>query len=292
MSAAHVGWALSQRVGSTSRKVVLIALADAVNSHTLRCCPSIARLAEETELNERTVRRCLDDLCGEGETPAVLTRSRTRRSDGTLGRYFYTFPELEFVVKPADTMSGGEGVTSGHSEHQPVDTVSAVEPEVVLDLEPEANLNLSSYSQNGSKPELVEAVDAVRDEWLLNPTLIAHRLSYFKDPGTHRAIQKALRQYGRDDVCAAIASYGKIVASDRHFFNFRWTLQDFLKRGLDRFVPEAEPERNFLITSNGNGHGHGPPPPRMFICPDCEIPLSSQRRLDAHLENVHGHVAA
>lgn len=101
---------------------MLVSLANAANHHTGRCDPSIERLSQETNLNERSVRRALVDLCESG----VISRERPRRPDGSLGRYRYVFPLVTVVSLPPDTLST-----------QPPDTVSGKQE---VNLEPEENL--------------------------------------------------------------------------------------------------------------------------------------------------------
>lgn len=59
-------WALQQRVGNTTRKLVLVALADAHNERTGLCFPSVTSLAETVETSGRTIIRCLNELADAG----------------------------------------------------------------------------------------------------------------------------------------------------------------------------------------------------------------------------------
>ncbi len=79
------------------------------------------------------------------------------------------------------------------------------------------------------------------------PPLIEHRDSYFADAKTKAAIERALRTYPVEAVVAAVENYATVLGGDEYRWDYRWTLVDFLKRGLDRFVPEANPLRNFRI---------------------------------------------
>ena len=65
MSIDATRWAYQQTTGSSARKAVLVSMADRCGEdHT--CYPSIARLAKDTELNEKTVRKAIHDLCEMG----------------------------------------------------------------------------------------------------------------------------------------------------------------------------------------------------------------------------------
>lgn len=78
MSHRATAWAVAQRTGSPTRKAVLVALADRHNADTGRCDPSIRRLAEDTEMGERTVQRALGEL----EAAGFIVRQDRQRASG------------------------------------------------------------------------------------------------------------------------------------------------------------------------------------------------------------------
>lgn len=113
MSYQLMAWAAEQKTGSPTRKSVLLALANAANHHTGRCHPRIERLAEETECSEKTVRRALLDLVAAG----LISRTRSRRQDGTLGTYQYTLNGTASPPPPVtDTASPPVTVTAQNQE--------------------------------------------------------------------------------------------------------------------------------------------------------------------------------
>lgn len=77
------------------------------------------------------------------------------------------------------------------------------------------------------------------------PPLIAHRGSYYTSPKTKTAIRAALRVYDVESIVSAIASYATVLGSDEYRWSYSWGMVEFLKRGLDKFVPEADPLSNF-----------------------------------------------
>lgn len=69
---------------------------------------------------------------------------------------------------------------------------------------------------------------------------------------THRSIEKhkssinaALGVYNETEIKNAISNYSKILIEDAYYWTHRWTLKDFLQRGLERFVDENNPFENF-----------------------------------------------
>ena len=51
-------------------------------------------------------------------------------------------------------------------------------------------------------------------------------------------INARLQYYSVSELCQAIRNYKDILVSERHWFNYAWTLKDFLTRpnGLDNFL--------------------------------------------------------
>lgn len=78
MSNAHMRLARLQRCGSPTRKAVLFDLADRANDSG-ECYPSVARIANDTELSERAVRDALRALEAAG-----LIRSSARSGTSTI----------------------------------------------------------------------------------------------------------------------------------------------------------------------------------------------------------------
>ncbi|MCF6221740.1 MAG: helix-turn-helix domain-containing protein [Robiginitomaculum sp.] len=78
MSIQAVAWAISQKVGSPTGKVVLICLANYANEKG-QCWPSQKTICKEAELSERSTREWLKKL----EAQGFITRSRRHRSDGS-----------------------------------------------------------------------------------------------------------------------------------------------------------------------------------------------------------------
>ena len=87
MSFKLMAWAAEQTTGSGVEKTVLMALADRANADTGLCCPSVARIVEQTEFKQTAVKNALASLVKKG----YVTRHRRRRQDGSLGSYHYEF---------------------------------------------------------------------------------------------------------------------------------------------------------------------------------------------------------
>lgn len=67
-----------------------------------------------------------------------------------------------------------------------------------------------------------------------------------------RSINGALATYSQAEIIQAIDNYAWILASPVHYFKYRWTLGDFLQRGLDKFMNRRVADANY---KNDNSRG-------------------------------------
>jgi len=57
----------------------------------------------------------------------------------------------------------------------------------------------------------------------------------------------ALKDYPGTQVRKAMVNYATVIKGDKYFFSYRWTLKEFLIRGLERFLDTNKPLENFLV---------------------------------------------
>lgn len=60
-----------------------------------------------------------------------------------------------------------------------------------------------------------------------------------------RKIGGQLKDYTLSEICRSIANYSEVLAGDGYYWTYCWTLHDFLMRGLEKFMTEANPFENF-----------------------------------------------
>ncbi len=63
-------------------------------------------------------------------------------------------------------------------------------------------------------------------------------------------IKYILKDYTKQEVFKAMENYSLIIKSNDYYFNHKWTLKDFLKRGIEKFLDEADPLNNFKDNKN------------------------------------------
>ncbi len=62
-----------------------------------------------------------------------------------------------------------------------------------------------------------------------------------------RKLQAVLKDKTQEEILCAIDNYATVLKSNDYYWTHEWTLEDFLSRGLDKFIEEAHPLTNFLI---------------------------------------------
>lgn len=80
-----------------------------------------------------------------------------------------------------------------------------------------------------------------------NKNIIVHKSTAALLQEIERAVNTLTKKYGYtvEDLKQAISNYHLVLSSDKHYFNHKWNLKDFLKRGAAKFVDAADPLNNF-----------------------------------------------
>ena len=61
-----------------------------------------------------------------------------------------------------------------------------------------------------------------------------------------RAINTSLKDNSIEEISQGIKNYSEIIKDDRYFFHYKWTLKEFLKRGLAKFLDLEIAKENYL----------------------------------------------
>ena len=94
--------------------------------------------------------------------------------------------------------------------------------------------------------------EAIFEHWN-SKDIIKHRKMTDK---IKRAINGALRDYTKDEICQAIDNYALILSDERYYWTHKWTLKEFLERGLDKFFDFETAAQNY---AKGNEKTRGDP---------------------------------
>jgi hypothetical protein len=105
----------------------------------------------------------------------------------------------------------------------------------------------------------------------INPRVDAHKeiWTYWNSLGVmkHRTmtaqmesvIEKRLREFSTEEVKAAITNYAEILNSPEYWWNYRWTLKDFLTRGMDKFLDGEIAKNNYRNQTKGRSFAEKKP---------------------------------
>ena len=160
MSIQAVAWAISQRVGSPTGKVLLMCLANYANESG-ECWPSQKTISREAELSERSTRDWLQKL----EVQGFITRSRRHRSDGSRTSDFVVLnlarPQnsdekslaAESAVRPDQAANGSK--PSGSSRRPYRQELPPIEPSSKPSVEP----------SSGARERGEEGFKKLWDDW-------------------------------------------------------------------------------------------------------------------------------
>lgn len=85
----------------------------------------------------------------------------------------------------------------------------------------------------------------------INQNIYNHRKNIYQSE-----MKTALNKYNFDEIKNAITNYAIILKDEKYYFNYRWTLGDFLKRGIDRFIDLDIAKGNFLKNQKGGSNGN------------------------------------
>lgn len=122
--------------------------------------------------------------------------------------------------------------------------------------------NLSSKSEAKVKPvpvpvpkenkntarERAAQFDEIYSCWMNQPAVVQHRQP---TDLMRRHAAAAVKNHTLQGVLDSIALYATVLASAQHFFSYSWPLDEFLQRGVPKFLPETNPLTRFYGQAPG-----------------------------------------
>ena len=66
-----------------------------------------------------------------------------------------------------------------------------------------------------------------------------------------RAVKRALEDHTIEELCQAVITYAKVLHGEEFFWSYRWTLEDFLNRGLEKFIDAEAALANYREDKGG-----------------------------------------
>ena len=97
-----------------------------------------------------------------------------------------------------------------------------------------------------------ESIEYIYSRWNEQKIIVHKNIDDYKS-----AIKIAIKKYGEGEVEQAIINYDIILKGKEYYFKYKWTLNDFLKRGIDKFLDLEIAKSNYLKGGKNNGTGKG-----------------------------------
>ena len=113
------------------------------------------------------------------------------------------------------------------------------------------SINDDNNQQSKVKESKVkESIEYIYNRWNEQKIIVHKNIDNYKT-----AIKTAINKYGEGEVEQAIVNYDIILKGDEYYFNYKWTLGDFLKRGIDKFL-DLEIAKNNYKKGDINGRSN------------------------------------
>lgn len=235
MSIQAVAWALDQHIDDAAAKLVLIAIANRVNTKSGDCYPTIGTVCEDASQSRSTVQRKLSMLVSLGLMTKLPTSDQSGRQ--MANRY-----RLNFEVRLCRDVEG-EGVSvmpHPDTEGVTVDTLGGVTADTPI--EPEKEPKVSPIAPKGAEGE------GISKGWEQDPAYLAFLTEYGPSQAwpKHRGYRQWLKltEDERKAAVAAIPAYRAICAKERRKMTdpsayLRGTFKNFEAR-LTQRPPESD----------------------------------------------------
>ena len=86
----------------------------------------------------------------------------------------------------------------------------------------------------------VNNVNTIYTHWL-KQNIIQHKKNIYDSQ-----IKTALQTYSVDEIIIAITNYAIILHGEEYYWSYKWTLGEFLKRGIEKFIDLNVAKNNYL----------------------------------------------
>lgn len=84
-------------------------------------------------------------------------------------------------------------------------------------------------------------IDTIYNFWN-SQHIVTHRAM---TPDMARAIRAELKNYSEEEILQSIRNYAEIQKGEQYWFKYAWTLRDFLKRGIAKFLDLETAKQNY-----------------------------------------------
>lgn len=196
------------------------------------CYASKETMAEMLDIDSRTVFRAIDTLVTKG----LVEKHPDTKHLRTTSLWYESV-----IIKPSDKMSYPATNSQKASDKMSVEDSDKM-----------------SYNKDINNKDIIinnDISQKILDYWN-SKKLIAHRVLTDK---IKRSINGRLNEkYTPGEITQAIDNYDFILKSPDYFWNYKWTLQDFLQRGFEKFRDLEIAKQNYKKGGFNNGGYQNP----------------------------------
>lgn len=188
MSIQAVAFVLDSDVPEVAAKMLLVCLANAHNNETGLCCPSVNRLADESNMSRRSVQRWVKWLDENGFVQVIATASEAGRQQSNSYRIIGFHRGAKLTPLPRVG-----GATGDSGEGDTVDTLGGVTGDAPLK-EPEENQK-NEREEAPARISFEEIIEAFPCRPMMNRTEALSAYNDLTDEETHRVLKAAKRYF-------------------------------------------------------------------------------------------------
>lgn len=138
------------------------------------------------------------------------------------------------VTDKCDTKTCKNGITTSNN------AITTPENPITTPENPHTKLN---------ETKLNNTITLVFNHWNQQNIIVHKKLT----DDVRSVIVRTLRSYSVEEVQSAISNYAEIVNGDEYYFRYKWTLKEFLKRGMEKFTDLEVARSNFRRDEHGKG---------------------------------------
>ena len=101
--------------------------------------------------------------------------------------------------------------------------------------EQQRNTNKNDKNDKNNINNINNIYNAIFEHWNSKKIIVHKKLT----DKIKRKIRGALNTYSPDEIKKAIDNYSTVLTSDEYYWTYKWTLEDFLQRGVEKFLTDA-----------------------------------------------------
>jgi len=182
-------------------------------------------LLAKTHVNQETADNILGVLANLGKIDKALWENRVIWCQNLIKNLssVYTRRQAEIPHKPRYDRHKQEAVIVSATDNPST-------PEVSTHMNRQSKVKYSKVD-----------IDSIYNLWNLQKIIQHNKLTN----DIKRAIEIKLNDYSKSEICQAVKNYAEIVKDEQYYFKYKWTLKDFLKRGLEKFIDLKTAKQNY-----------------------------------------------